>query len=129
MAAAGGAAAEIEAAPLPEGAAEDLDGLPVSAKFIEELEAFDLASAHAAQGRWEEALDLAGGERIESGPAAMIVQVSPRKTPLPEVEKVAERFDACVRCLHIEPFWQPLEPGELGPLAECLEEFLLGEEK
>jgi len=113
MAAAGGAAAEIEAAPLPEGAAEDLDGLPVSAKFIEELEAFDLA----------------GGEKIESGPAALIVQVSPRKTPLPEVEKAAGRFGASIRCMHIGPFWQPLEPGELGPLAECLEGFLLGEEE
>lgn len=111
MAAAGGAAAEVEVeeAPLPEGAAEDLDGLPISAKFIEEMEAFDLAA----------------GEKLANAPPALIVQISPRKTPLPEMEKVAERFGAEVRCMHIEPFWQPLEPGGLSPLAKYLESFLL----
>ncbi len=113
MAAAGGAAAKVEDAPLPEGAAEDLDGLPISAKFIDEIEAFDLAA----------------GEKSANSPPALIVQISPRKTPLPEMEKVAERFGAEVRCMHIEPFWQPLEPGGLSLLTECLEGFLLGDGK
>ena len=94
---------------LPSGAAEDMDGLLFSAGFISEMEAYDLT----------------GGEAPESAPDALIVQVSPRRTPLPEVERAAKRFGARVRPMHIEPFWQPLESPALTVLAECLTEFLL----
>ena len=113
LAAAGGPAPEVEEGPLPESVAEDLDGLPVSARFVSEMEAFDLA----------------GGEGAGGGPEALIVQVSPRKTPLPELARAAGRFGAEVRCMRMESFWQPLEPPALGALSDCLEKFLLGAEK
>jgi hypothetical protein len=108
MAAAGGKAGAVEE-PLPPGVVEDLDGLPVSAEFAAQLEALDLTAGQAPAG----------------GPAALIVQVSPRKTPLPEVARAAELFGAKVRPLHVESFWQPLEPPDLSPLTDCLKEFLL----
>ncbi len=98
------------AAALPDGAAEDLGGLAVGARLVEELSA----------------LDLSAGSPAADGPETLIVQVSPRRSPLPEVARLADRFRARVECLNIEPFWQPLENPDPGPLAELLRTFVCG---
>ena len=110
--AASGAAPENApaAAPLPAGAVEDLGGLPASARLIAELGA----------------LDLLAGEAAPVGPETLVVQVSPRKTPLPEVERLAGRLGARVECLNLEPFWQPLESPDVAPLAGLLAGFAAG---
>jgi pimeloyl-ACP methyl ester carboxylesterase len=100
---------------LPAGVAEDLDGLPVSAEFVREMEAFDICAGDAAPGP-------AGG-----GPRTLLVQVSPRRTPLPEIERLAARFGAELRCLHLESFWQPAECPDLGELSACLVSWLEGD--
>jgi pimeloyl-ACP methyl ester carboxylesterase len=113
MAALGAEASSAEEE-LPAGTAEDLDGLPISPDFVREMEALDLA-AESRPG-------------TAAGPHALIVQVSPRKTPLPEVDRAAGNFAAEVCCLHLEPFWQPLESPDVAPLAERLTAFLPGGE-
>lgn len=95
----------------PPGAAEDLEGLPLSAGLIAELGALDL---------------LAGEPPAPGAPAALLVQVSPRKSPLAETEALARRFGARVECLGIESFWQPLEHPSVDELAGCLREFAVG---
>ena len=107
----GGDAPAFPSEALPPGAAEDLEGLPLSAGFIAELGALDL---------------LAGEPLAPGAPAALLVQVSPRKSPLAETEALARRFGARVACLGIEPFWQPLEHPSVDELAACLQEFLGG---
>jgi pimeloyl-ACP methyl ester carboxylesterase len=97
---------------LPAGAAEDLDGLPVSADFIREMEAFDPCAGDAPP--------VPAGE----GPRTLVVQVSPRRTPLPDLERLAGRFGAEVRCLHLESFWRPAECPDLGELSACLVSWL-----
>jgi pimeloyl-ACP methyl ester carboxylesterase len=98
------------AAPLPAGTSEDLGGLPASARLIAELGA----------------LDLLAGAAAPAGPETLIVQVSPRKTPLPEIERLAGRLGARVECLNLEPFWQPLESPDVAPLAGLLAGFAAG---
>ena len=97
-------------APAPAGVEEDLGGLPLSARFVEELQALDLSSGSAPAG----------------GPETLVVQVSPRKTPLPEVERLAAHHRARIQCLSLEPFWQPLENPDVAALADCLGRFALG---
>jgi predicted alpha/beta hydrolase len=111
MAAAGAGAgtASGDVAELPPGIAEDLDGLPVSETFGRELEEFDLTESTSGDA-----------------PPALLVQISPRRTPLPEMTRAAECFGARVECLRLEPFWQPLEPPDLDELSSLLGEFLLG---
>ena len=114
MAAMGAEAAAAAEAELPEGVVEDLDGLPLSADFVREIEKLDLTSASRPEGA--------------AGPRALIVQVSPRKTPLPELERAAAAFAAEICCLQLEPFWQPLEAPDVAPLAARLRDFLPGGE-
>jgi hypothetical protein len=90
---------------------EDLDGLPLSPRLVAELDAFEPAPCADAAAL----------------PAALVMQVSPRSSPLPETEALANRFGAAVACLRLEPFWQPLEQTDLGELPDCLERFLLEE--
>jgi len=111
MTAAGADPQAVGEEPLPDGVADDLDGLPVSEIFAAELEAFDMGSSPLP------------GDRARS----LLVQVSPRRTPLPEIADIAGRCGAEVLCLHLEPFWQPLEPGDLAALITPLEKFLLGD--
>jgi hypothetical protein len=106
----GAPAAEPGEAPVPAGVAEDLGGLPLSARFVEELLELDLLNGPAPPG----------------GPETLVVQVSPRKTPLPEVQRLAARYGARVECLSLEPFWQPLENPDVEALADCLGRFALG---
>ncbi len=110
MAAAGADLATLKEDAPPPGVAEDLDGLPVSEVFAAELEEFDLTSRELPSGSSQ----------------ALLIQISPRKTPLPEVAHIAGRCGADVQCLHIAPFWQPLEPGDLDPLIRPLKAFLPG---
>ena len=95
--------------PLPAGV-EDLGGLPVGAELVAELGALDLLSAPAGA----------------DGPEALIVQVSPRRTPLAEIERLAAAQRARVECLNLEPFWQPLENPDIEPLAEMVGKFVGG---
>jgi hypothetical protein len=95
---------------LPSGIAEDLGGLPVSEKFAAELGEFDLGTAD-----------------LETGPQGLLVQISPRRSPLPELAALAERIGADIACLRLEPFWQPLEAPDLSALSALLGGFLTGE--
>ncbi len=113
MTAAGAGAATSGKAELPPGVIEDLDGLPISETFARELEEFSLTA-----GMQTSAVGVA--------PPALLVQISPRRTALPEVASSAEHFGARLECLRLEPFWQPLEPPDLDELSKLLGEFLLG---
>jgi hypothetical protein len=81
---------------------------------------------HAALNTPLGALDLLAGEAAPAGPEVLIVQVSPRKTPLPEIERLAGRLGARAECLNLEPFWQPLENPDVAPLAGLLAGFATG---
>jgi alpha/beta superfamily hydrolase len=100
--------AEPGGAPLPPGVAEDLGGLSAAARLVDELQALDLLAEPPAEG----------------GPETLLVQVSPRRTPLAEIERLAQRHGARIECLNLEPFWQPLENPEIGPLAEVVAKFV-----
>ncbi len=95
---------------LPDNLAEDLGGVPISKTMLSELERHDLLAMK---------LQPLSAE-------SLLIQVSPRKTPLPKTQELAEKLQSTVACLHIEPFWQPMEPGNLQPLFEVLLNFLSG---
>jgi pimeloyl-ACP methyl ester carboxylesterase len=95
---------------LPGNLAEDLGGVPISKTMLSELEKHDLLTRKFQPCNAE----------------TLLIQVSPRKTPLSETQELAEKLNSTVACLHIEPFWQPMEPGNLQPLFEVLLNFLPG---
>ncbi|HOX08605.1 MAG TPA: alpha/beta fold hydrolase [Planctomycetota bacterium] len=94
---------------LPAGA-EDLAGMPIGAEMIAGLGRLDLLAAPAGA----------------DAPETLIVQVSPRRTPLSEIARLGEAQRARVECLNLEPFWQPLESPDVGPLAELIRPFAAG---
>jgi hypothetical protein len=89
---------------------EDLAGLPLTGPMAAELAGLDLLAAPAGA----------------DAPEALVVQVSPRRTPLAETERLAAAHRARVECLNLEPFWQPLENPDIGPLAEMIRPFVAG---
>ncbi|MCX7804740.1 MAG: alpha/beta hydrolase [Planctomycetota bacterium] len=109
---AGGAGRAASAAAQEGGAGKtiDLDGYLVSRAFLSEVESADLMKC-----------DVPADIRV------LLLQVSHRTTPAPEIEALAARLGPRCRlvCRRLEPFWDRIDDVDVSPLAGDLAEFLL----
>lgn len=100
------------AAALEAGAEEivDLDGYQVSREFLADVESVDLMKCD-----------------VPADIRTLLLQVSHRTTPAPELEALSARLGPRCRivCRRIEPFWDRIDDVDVFPLAGDLAEFLL----
>lgn len=91
-----------------DGSVLDLDGFPVHARFLEDLQRIDLSQLTAS--------------RVSS----LVVQVSHRDTPVAEYTQLAERLGERVElaCFKGLPFWERVEDADVTGLIERILRFL-----